>query len=163
MTLASGLVAVSIWSALLLYVAAEYGRTRRTPAPWVKPVWLLGAAAYLAHVAAAFATSYGWSHGEAYAQTAAQTEAFIGLRWGGGIWVNYVFTAIWVGEGLWWQAWPAHHARRARAWTFVLRGIFLFMIANGAVVFVVGPRRVPGIAIIAALVWIWWGSRPLPD
>ena len=51
----------------------------------------------------------------------------------------------------------------ARAWTFVLRGIFLFMIANGAVVFVVGPRRVPGIAIIAALVWIWWGSRSVPD
>ena len=159
MTPASPLVALTIWTALILYVAGEYGRTRRPAAAWARPIWLLGAVVYLAHVASAFDTHHGWSHAAAYAYTAAQTEALVGLRWGGGLWVNYAFTAIWAGEGVWWQVWPAHHARRARIWTSVLRGIFLFMIANGAFVFVSGSRRALGIAIMTTLVWIWWEDR----
>ena len=149
------LVALTIWSALLLYTAGEYGRTRRPAAAWARPVWLLGAAAYLAHVAAAFAIHHGWSHAAAYAHTAARTEALLGLAWGGGLWVNYAFTVLWVGEALWWQTRPAGHARRARAWKPAVRAAFLFMIVNGAVVFVDGPGRWLGAAIVAALVTIW--------
>ena len=137
MTPASPLVALTIWTALILYVAGEYGRTRRPAAAWARPIWLLGAVVYLAHVASAFDTHHGWSHAAAYAYTAAQTEALVGLRWGGGLWVNYAFTAIWAGEGVW----------------------FLFMIANGAFVFVSGSRRALGIAIMTTLVWIWWEDR----
>ena len=43
---------------------------------------------------------------------------------------------------------------RPRGQPFV-RGAFLFMIVNGAVVFVSGPRRLLGIAVVVALVWIW--------
>ncbi len=149
------LVALTIWTALLLYVAGEYGRTRRPVAAWARPVWLLGAAAYLAHVAAAFATYHEWSHAAAYAHTAARTEALLGLAWGGGLWVNYAFTVLWGGEALWWQMRPASYARRARAWTPAVRGAFLFMIVNGAVVFVNGPGRWLGVAIVAALIAIW--------
>ena len=152
---ASPLVALTIWTALFLYVAAEYGRTRRPGAPWARPVWLLGALVYLAHVAAAFAIHHDWSHAAAYSYTAARTDALIGLDWGGGLWVNYAFTAIWVGEGLWWQLCPAHYARRAGAWTPVIRGVFLFMIFNGAVIFVEGPRRLAGVGVLIALVRIW--------
>ena len=151
----SPLVDVTIWTALLFYVAGEYGRTRRPPAAWSRPVWLLGALVYLAHVAAAFGVHHDWSHTAAYAYTAARTEALLGLDWGGGLWVNYGFSAIWVGEGLWWQLRPIHYARRPTAWTPVIRGIFLFMIANGAVIFVSGPRRLLGIGVLAALVWSW--------
>ena len=73
--------------------------------------------------------------------------------------MNYAFTAIWMAEGLWWRLAPAHHARRPPAFTMVVRAVFLFMIANGAVVFVSGWRRALGIGILAALVWIWWASR----
>ena len=151
----SSLVVLTIWSALLLYTAGEYGRTRRTAAAWARPVWLLAAAAYLAHVAAAFAIHHGWSHAAAYAHTAARTEALLGLAWGGGLWVNYAFTVLWVGEALWWQTRPAGYARRARAWTPAVRAAFLFMIVNGAGVFVDGPRRWLGVAIVAALAAIW--------
>ena len=61
----SPLVVLTIWTALLLYAAGEYGRMRRPAAAWARPVWLLGAVAYLAHVAAAFATHHGWSHAAA--------------------------------------------------------------------------------------------------
>ena len=152
-------VAVTIWTALVLYAAGEYGRTRRLRAEWARPVWLLGALAYLAHVAAAFAIHHDWSHAAAYAYTAARTDMLIGLDWGGGLWVNYAFTAIWVGEGLWWQLRPAHYARRAGIWTPVIRGMFLFMIANGAVIFVEGPRRLAGIGVMVALAWIWRPPR----
>ena len=152
---ASPLVALTIWTALALYAAGEYGRARRPSAAWARPAWLLGALAYLAHVTAAFGVHHGWSHAAAYAYTAARTEALLGLDYGGGLWVNYTFTAIWVGEGLWWQLRPAHYERRSRVWGRAVRAAFLFMIANGAVIFVSGPRRLLGIAVLGALVWIW--------
>ena len=148
-------VAATIWAALILYVAGEYGRTRPVTAAWARPIWLLGAFVYLLHVAAAFGIHHGWSHAAAYDYTAARTGALVGLAWGGGLWVNYLFTAVWAAEGAWWHFWPAHHARRSRAWTTTIRCFFFFMIANGAVIFVDNPRRVLGVGVLAALVWIW--------
>ena len=81
--------------------------------------------------------------------------------------MNYAFTASWVGEGIWWQLRPIQHARRPAVWTSAIRGVFLFMIANGAVVFVGGPRRLLGVGVLAALVWIWRNPtgviRPVPS
>ena len=159
------IVAVTIWTALALYVAGEYGRTRRPPTPWARPVWLLGALTYLAHVAAAFGIHHDWSHAAAYAYTAARTEELFGLDWGGGLWVNYAFTAIWIGEGLCWQLRPRPLRRaspEAGDWPSV--PLSLFMIANGAVIFVESPRRLLGVGVLAALVWIWrrrtWDEKP---
>ena len=150
---------LTIWTALLLYTAGEYGRTREPARRWAGPVWVLGVASYLAHVAVAFGTHHGWSHTAAYAYTAAQTDALVGLAWGGGLWVNYAFTLLWVAEGAWWLALPASYVRRAPAWTTAVRGAFLFMIVNGAVVFAPGPRQVLGVAVVAALIWIWRRPR----
>ena len=151
---ASPLVVLTIWTALALYAAGEYGRARQPAAAWARPVWLLGGLVYLVHVAAAFGIHHDWSHAAAYAYTAARTDALIGLDWGGGLWVNYAFTAIWVGEGLWWQLGEAHYEARSRIWSLAVRAAFLFMIANGAVIFVEGPRRLLGVGAMAALVWI---------
>ena len=154
-------VATTIWIALILYVAGEYGRTRRVAAAWARPVWLLGAFVYLLHVAAAFDIHHGWSHAAAYDYTAARTDALLGLAWGGGLWVNYAFTVIWVAEGAWWRFLPAYHAGRAPAWTTAIRCVFLFMIANGAVIFASSPRRYLGIGILVALAWIWRTGAPV--
>lgn len=153
------IVALTIWAALALYVAGEAGRARRPPAAWARRIWLLGGLLYLGHVATAFGIHHDWSHAAAYAYTAAQTEAYFGLDWGGGLWVNYAFTVIWVAEGLWWQLAPANYARRRPVLTTVVRSAFLFMIINGAVVFVDGPRRLIGIGVLAALIGIWWSGR----
>ncbi len=159
-TPAAPAVVLTIWTALVLYVAGEYGRSQPVPAAWVRPVWLLGALVYLAHVAAAFGIHHAWSHAAAYDYTAARTEAFLGIAWGGGLWANYAFTAVWVAEGVWWRFRPASHARRSPAWTTAIRSVFFFMIANGAVVFVDSSRRLLGVAILAALVWIWRRDAP---
>ncbi len=153
-------VYLTIWAALTLYAVGEYGRTRQLQTVWAQPIWLLGGFVYLAHVAAAFGIYHGWSHAAAYNYTAARTQAFVGLEWGGGLWMNYAFTGVWIAEGLWWQFLPAHHARRSAVWTTAIRCFFLFMIANGAVIFVSGPRRLLGIGILVALFWIW---RTGPD
>ena len=143
----------------MLYAAGEYGRTRHPPRPWARPIWLFGAACYVAHVAVAFGTHHGWSHAAAYAYTAAQTDALLGFDWGGGLWFNYAFTLIWVSEAIWWQALPESYARRSPAWTHAVRGAFLFMIVNGALLFVSGPRRLLGIAVVIALTLIWRRPR----
>ena len=150
---------VTIWTALLLYTAGEYGRAGLPPRGWARPAWLLGAACYVAHVAAAFGAHHGWSHSVAYAYTAARTDALFGLAWGGGLWVNYAFTLLWIGEGAWWWLAPTSYARRAPAWTTAVRGAFMFMIVNGAVAFVSGSRRLLGIAVVVALTLIWRRAR----
>ncbi len=151
-------VAGTIWGALLLYVAGEYGRGRRPAASWARTVWVLGSLLYVAHVTVAFALHHDWSHAAAYAYTAAETEAFVGIASGLGIWVNYAFTALWVAEGLWTPRWAPDADRRVSR---VVRGVFLFMIVNAAVVFVTGPQRWLGVGIVAALLAIWWrGPAP---
>jgi hypothetical protein len=69
--------------------------------------------------------------------------------------VNYVFTAVWIGESLLPERWIRPVNRRLNR---VVRSVFLFMIINGAVVFVAGPHRWFGLLLVAALLTIWWND-----
>mgnify|MGYP001247218370 CR=1 FL=1 len=152
------LIRVTIWAALLACTTGEWGRVRTPRALWVRVVWTVGALLYTAHVAAAFTFAYGWSHAVAYAHTARQTADLVGLDWGGGIWVNYAFTVVWLAEAVWWWTAPSHYLSRPRPLELIVRALFLFMIVNGAVVFAAGPAKWMGVAIVAALCWIWRAS-----
>src|SRR5436190_19630563 len=103
--------------------------------------WLntAGCAAFLAHVAAAFHFYHHWSHAAAYADTARQTAEFSGWNWGGGLYLNYLFAVLWLGEVIWSWVSPASYVDRSRAISRAIRGFFIFMIFNGAVVFARGP------------------------
>ena len=150
------LTRVTIWLALGLFAAAQVERRRVVPTSMTGR-WLfsVGCSLYLAHVVLAFDVHYAWSHAVAYAETAAQTEAFTGLRWGGGIYVSYLFSAIWVGETAWWWLAPQGYHTRAHRLDLAMRAFFLFMILNGAVVFVNGPLRWLGGAIVVVLLVAW--------
>ena len=74
---------------------------------------------------------------------------------GGGLYLNYVFTALWIGETVWWWASPHSYGTRSRTATLTVRAVFIFMIVNGAVVFVDGPMRWVGAGIVAALLATW--------
>ena len=156
----TALVSITIWVALVLYVIAERGKAIRPsaspPLTWPRVVWSLACASYLAHVVTAFDRHHGWSHAAAYAHTAEQTAALVGLAWGGGIWFNYAFTTLWIGEAAWWWMAPASYTGRRRGLEHTVRGVFLFMIVNGAVVFVDGPMRWVGVVIVVWLIWMWW-------
>lgn len=157
------LVSLTIWLSLAAYTASEAGRAGRLTmlgrgGPRVMST--VGCLLYLAHVVAAFSSEHAWSHAAAYASTAQQTEALFGLDWGVGLYVNYAFSALWVAEVAWWWTASASYLHRDRWKYMAVRMVFLFMIANGAVVFVNGPMRWVGLAIVAALVTTWSTARP---
>ncbi|MBL8242408.1 MAG: hypothetical protein JNM66_33590 [Bryobacterales bacterium] len=146
---------VILWTirlATLCYVIALAQLIRRRPARlW----WLLGCALYLAHAAAAFLIAYHWSHEIAVRETARQTQALFGLHWGGGVWFNYAFTAIWTADAFWWLLSPHTRAQRP---PWLSRSIHIFlawMFVNGAIVFPQGPTRWVAAALAVALLLLW--------
>lgn len=154
-------IPLTIWTALAAYAAGEAGRVRPCGARsegWARTIWSIGAALYLAHVVVAFDRAYAWSHGAAYAHTAARTRTLFGVDWGGGIWVNYLFTALWTAEAMWWWWSPEGYRGRARPVEYAVRATFLFMIVNGAVVFVSGASRYAGAAIVTVVCAIWFDA-----
>lgn len=155
----------TIWTALLLFVAGEAGRRRGfgrgSPPAWAWAAFAAGAVLAAVHVMLAMATAHAWSHNSAVAATAAQTNAVYGLNWGGGVFANYAFVAVWALDAWRWRARVARAGAGPDALTWVIRFFFFVMILNGAVIFVAGPRSILGAALVAALVWIWRPVRRL--
>jgi len=152
--------------ALVLYVAALaaiLGRRDRC-GRLGRALWTAGMLAYLAHVTAAFEFVHGWSHGAAAAETARQTRALVGTDTGVGIWLNYLFTAAWVGDAGWWWLDEDGYHRRPIAVSGAVHAFMAFMFVNGAVVFATGPSRWIGLAAMALLPlwWVWRGRTTRP-
>ena len=127
---------------------------------WARILWTLGLAFFLVHVAAAFHVFYDWSHAVGFAETARQTRELTGFESGYGLYLNYLFTGVWLADATyWWLSGLERYAARPAWITFLVHGFFLFMIVNGAVVFVKGPARWLGSALLVALVGAWWCGR----
>ena len=103
---------------------------------------------------------HDWSQDAALAHTAQQTAALTGLRWGGGLYVNYAFIALWVADAaLWWHDRASYERRSARARDALL-AVFLFMFVNAGVVFAHGPARVVGTIAVGIVLLARFGFRP---
>ena len=154
-----GALFATIWLSVLLFVAGEAGKraalARRGPRPWAWPVWSLGAVLCGVHMLLAMGLRHAWSHQDAIRSTAVQTEAVYGINWGGGVYVNYAFLAIWTAEVCWWRSRPGQYFGRPAAATWMLRAFYLTVWVNAAVVFASGPRAVAGALLMAVLLWIW--------
>ena len=151
------LIRVTITAATLSYATAEWLRFRR-PAAWrrARLLWTAAVLLALVHAALAFHFRHGWSHRDALESTATQTAAVTGLRWSGGLYVNYAFLALWAADvAYWWRSPTGYCAlpselESARALTF------LFMFFNGTVVFVQRPTRWLGLACVGAAAFAWY-------
>lgn len=152
------LVLWTIRAATLLYAAAVARLLLRRPA---RALWAAGCAFYLAHVAAAFHFSYQWSHAIAVRETARQTNDLFGLDWGGGVYFNYAFTAIWTADALQWLLAPRARESRPRWVGYVVHGFIAWMFLNGAIVFPSGPVRWFSLLAAAALTFLWLRGRRL--
>ena len=151
---ASIIVATALWAAaeiLKLWRPRQVEPTRR--------LWTIAAALAWLHAGAAFHQVYGWSQATAVDATARQTAALFGLAWGGGLFVNYAFLAMWAVDAAWWWMAPASHQQRSPIVERARRWIFVFMFVNGAIVFAAGPARLAGVAAVSA-VCVAWALRP---
>ena len=151
---------LTLWTARLatlcyvVAVALWLGRRRLTPA--MRAWWTAGCVVFVVHVVAAFALVHDWSHTRALAATADQTAAFVGVASGAGLYLNYGFAVVWVGDVVWWQAAPASYAARSAAVASAVHGFMAFMFVNATVVFGTASVRV---AAMAALVILWRARR----
>ncbi|MBI3860722.1 MAG: hypothetical protein HY290_02375 [Planctomycetia bacterium] len=112
------------------------------------------------HVLCAFAFHHHWSHAEAYDHTARETARKVGIDWGGGIWFNYLFLALWSADVIWWWWKPAEYRSRARWLSVGVQAYLAFIAINATVVFEWGPVRHAGLAAIMCLALIAFWSRP---
>jgi hypothetical protein len=136
--------------AVVLYIA---GLAMRADAPrWSRLAWTAGCGVYLAHVLCAFGFIHHWSQAEAYAFVAAQTAAVTGLDWGGGLYVNYAFTLVWLVDVCW--RWTLRPPPRWLAWS--ADAFLAFIVVNATVVFATGFSRWLGIVACVLLAVIWF-------
>ena len=133
--------------------------TNRSIWPSTRVLWTAACLFYLAHVACAFHFVHGWSQAAAYRQTALTTAAFTGIDWGGGLYFNYLFSLLWLGDVLWWWLWPASFSGRAGWVATAWHGFFAFMAFNGAVVFAEQVSRLFGLALAAIALAAVLGRR----
>jgi hypothetical protein len=110
--------------------------------------WTGGALLALVHSAAAFAWLYGGSHETARFETARQTAVLTGIEFSGGIYLNYLFLLLWLGDASWWWIAPSSYRTRPRPLALAVRGFIFFIIVNGAVIFADGWARVVGIVAL---------------
>jgi hypothetical protein len=123
-----------------------------------RALWTAGAGQAAVHALAVFHYIHDWSQDAALAHTARETAALTGLHWGGGLYVNYAFVALWVGDAmLWWRDRTSYERRSAGSRDTVL-AIFLFMFVNGGIVFAHGPARVIGLVAVGLVAWARLGK-----
>ncbi len=128
----------------------------RSKLDWARVTWSLGCLFFLVHVVCAFEIHYQWSHQIAESQTAAKTEKLTGIETNVGIYVNYLFTLVWlVDTGFWWLVGSNRYSNRPRTITIAIHVLFIFMIFNGAIVFASGPARWIGVLVLAAALISW--------
>lgn len=151
-------VLVTIWTALLLFAAGESGRafTRpgQAPPPWAWWTFITGWAIGIAHMFLAFHFIHGWSHADALHDTTRLTQMMFDADFPQALYMNYVFYAVWLADAWWWKAAPAGYIRPA-AVTWVLRGFYMLVIFNAAVVFAMGWRRILGLLLVSWLARTW--------
>jgi hypothetical protein len=125
--------------------------------PWAKRavlwLWTAGCGLLLTHVICAFQFYHEWSHFAAYENTARQTAEVVGIDWGGGLYFNYLFIGVWMGDvTAWWRLGDAYIERRQVYW--FVQVIFAFMIVNATIVFGPPVWKLVAWAVIAGLLLI---------
>jgi hypothetical protein len=144
---------LTLWSvrvACVLYAAALAAWLTHKPSR-ARALWTLGLLAFLSHVAAAFSSYHGWSHRAAYEATASRTGEMFGVYWGGGLYFNYVFAAVWTADVGWMWLDGRSYKQRPKWVSAVIHTFLAFMFLNGAIVFASGWIRWVAVAMMVAL------------
>jgi len=154
---------LTLWTvrvACVLYVLALAAWLTRK-GQCARLLWTFSFACYLGHVASAFAFQYHWSHHTAYEETARHTAELFKVRWGGGLYFNYLFTALWALDviWIWWNT--GNYRKRPRWINVVLHSFLAFMFFNATVVFASGAVRWLGLTAVLVLGGLWYRTQPI--
>lgn len=160
---------ITAWTIRLALLGLMASIVLRMVRPWLttnvgvqRMLWTVACVLFLAHIAAGMHYYHDWSNAQAYADTAQQTYDKLGVRFGGGIYVNHFMAVLWVADVLWWWMAPQSYAARSPRWEQWIVGFFLFIAFNGLVVFKDGPLRVAGLIGFAVLGLVWLTVTFLP-
>jgi hypothetical protein len=148
-------VYATAWLSLVLWAAGEWLRRRPADGARGRALFTAALVVMVAHSALAFGVLHGWSHAEALLHAARRTQEVTGTAAPRGFYANHTFLAFWTIEAAAWWLRPDAYRRRPAALVWLSRAVFAFMFVNGAVVFVAGPRRVLGAAVLAAAAVAW--------
>jgi hypothetical protein len=155
---------LTIWLALALFAIGETGRAfarHRSPPGWAWWAFTLGLVLAIIHTLLSFDIVHNWVHDDAVRATAMQTEAMFGVSVGWGVYVNYLFFAVWLADAWWWRSAPAGYLRPP-AVTWTLRAFYMVVIFNAAVIFAVGWRRLLGLVLVSWLSRAWSAGVTAP-
>jgi hypothetical protein len=154
------LLYLTVWVSLSLFALAEIARDR-TIESWPRAVSAAGLALMIVHILIAMGVRHGWQHAAAVAATAHQTNQVYGVEWGWGIYVNYAFVLAWCWMVICWVPGCRGSGVPWCGFWFLVRvaaqAFFAIVIANAAVVFATGWRRLLGVSIMGILVLAWSG------
>jgi len=140
--------ALALW--LMVGLKAEDWRVVTPRGQLVRWLWTWACVTFLVHVGCAFHITHHWSHAHAFEQTRVESG------FGEGLYVNYLFMALWTADVLWWWIAPENYALRT-SWIDRVFHVFLLFIAfNATVVFERGAVRYAGAIASLILVMRWF-------
>ncbi|MFO0864833.1 MAG: hypothetical protein U0744_09315 [Gemmataceae bacterium] len=113
--------------------------------------WLGGWAVCVGHVLIAYDLAHGWSHDRAVEATAKQTADLVGFSFGGGVWINYGFLALWGADAAWRILLPSPYWMRSTALHWTILSSLAFIVFNATIVFGGWPGRIVGIIAMLAI------------
>ena len=117
-------------------------------------LWLAGAVLALGHGIGTVATFHHGSQTLAFESTAQRTEQLLGIRFGAGLFVNYVFLIVWLVDALMAILLPVRYRRLQRLYVYATDGFLLFIAINGAIVFQTGWSRSIGVISLIFLLML---------
>lgn len=135
------------------------GFPNSTPDVLARWLWALATVFFTTHVIAAFAEVHEWSHWDALSHTADVTAEYTGVRMGGGLYLNYLFTLVCITETIWMSCWPARYELRPKPINIAIWCFAIFMIVNGAIIFAQGPVRWISLIVLILLFVLYMRKR----
>ena len=132
---------------------------------WLRWISTISCLLCLVHIAMAMHYYHNWSLSDAIDHTAKITEEQVGLKFGGGVYFNFIFAFFWLADVSWCWLAKTSYDNRPKWVTIALHLYLTFIAINGAVVFETGVTRWVGFGVCTAILGLLlWKPRhsPLP-
>lgn len=152
----------TIWITLLAYLVGSIIFHVKRNDSLTRTIWTIGSLSLLLHFLAAFNFYHDWSEVSAYQETARQTDEYIGLNWGGGLYINYAILVLWTVDLMtWWLRGVDSYRRDFWTLRVIWHSLLIFIIINALIVFKGGMVRLIGIVYCLVLILVWLPLRGL--